>query len=309
MSPRAAWLRLPGAWWDAKSSRHTLQRWREPEIDTPERRGGGDRKISAASSAFLRVAILALGALLAGLQGSSAWAQSVTAPGTAIRNSALLSFDRAAGVTDSVRSNEVVTLVAPARSRAAIQFSRTVGSGAGSPTTSGPTSCQTASGYQVLANPVLIGGQALDPTQAVPMAATPMFHGGEPLFIHVTDHDRNRDAQVLDVVDVTVRSVATGDTETLRLTETGPNTGEFVGYVPSATGAAAPGDCTLQVALQSNVTVDYVDPLDATDAAARYRGARSCRPRLQLAVGRRNQRRTRQACRRDYRAAGDSVRR
>ncbi len=266
MSPRAAWWRLPGAWWDAKSSRPTLQRWREPEIDTPERRGGGDRKISAASSAFLRVAILTFGALLAGLQGSLAKAQTVTAPGTVIRNSSLLSFDRALGVSDSVRSNEVVTIVAPARSRAAIQFSRTVASGAGSPTTSGPTSCQTANGYQVLANPILIGGQALDPTQAVPMAATQMFHGGEPFFIHVTDHDRNRDAQVLDVVDVRVRSVATGDTETLRLTETGPNTGEFVGYVPSTIGAAAPGDCTLQVALQSNVTVNYVDPLDATDA-------------------------------------------
>ena len=267
MSPQAARLRLPGVWRDALSSRHALHRWHEPEIDTPEkRRGGGDPRVSATSCAFLRVAIVALGTLLAGLQGWSAQAQSVSTPGTPIRNVALFSFDRAPGVTDSVRSNEVLTVVAPARSRAAIEFSRTVASGSGTPATSGPTTCQTASGYQLLANPVLIGGQVLDPALAVPMAATGMFHGGEPIFIHVTDRDRNRDAQALDVIDVRVRSVATGDTEALRLTETGPNTGEFVGYVPSVAGAAAPGDCTLQVALQSNVTVDYVDPLDATDA-------------------------------------------
>ena len=195
-----------------------------------------------------------------------AHAQSVTLPGTQIHNSAQLSFDRGIGVPDTVSSNDVVTIVAPVRSRAAVEFERTVAAGSGTATTAGPTACRTASGYQPLANPVLIGGQALNPTQPVPMSVTGMFHGGEPVFIHLTDHDRNRDASVLDAVDVRIRSLATGDSETLRLTETGPNTGEFVGYVPSAVGAAVVGDCVLQVTRDSTITVDYVDPLDATDA-------------------------------------------
>jgi uncharacterized repeat protein (TIGR01451 family) len=179
-----------------------------------------------------------------------------------------LSFERAVGVSDSVRSNDVVTVVAPARSRASIQFLRTAAAGTGLSTTSGPTACRAPSGYQPLANPVLLGGQTLDPTQPVPMAATAMFHGGEPVFVHLTDHDRNRDAAVLDYVDVRVRAAATGDSEVLRLIETGPNTGEFVGYVPSAVGAAVVGDCILQVARESDIAVDYVDPLDSTDAVA-----------------------------------------
>lgn len=268
MSPRAAALRLPGAWRNVLTLRRALRRRQEPEIVTPERRGGGDRKIPAASCAFLRVAIAALCSLFVGLLATTVHAQAVTPPGTQIRNYADLRFDRAPGLTGNLRSNEVVTVVAPSRSRAAIQFVRTTSSGSGSPSTSGPTACFSGGSYQPLANPVLIGGQALDPTQPVPMAATGMFHGGEPFFIHVTDRDRNRDAGALDVVDIRVHSTATGDSEVLRLTETGPNTGEFVGYVPSAVGPAVANDCVLQVARASDVTTDYVDPLDVTDAVA-----------------------------------------
>jgi uncharacterized repeat protein (TIGR01451 family) len=266
MSPRAAGLRLPGAWRNVCTSCRA-PRWRpEPEIDTPERRGGEDPGILAASRAFARVSILALSALLAGVHSATVLAQSVTPPGTQIRNYANLQFDRAPGVTDTVRSNEVITVVAPARSRAAIEFVRTVASGSGTPATSGPTACRVGNAYQPLANPVLIGGQTLDPAQAAPMAATGMYHGGEPFFIRLADLDRNRDAAALDVIDVRVRSVATGDSEILRLTETGPNAGEFVGYVPSAVGSAVAGDCVLQVARESDIRVDYVDPVDATDA-------------------------------------------
>jgi uncharacterized repeat protein (TIGR01451 family) len=212
------------------------------------------------------MSILVLSALMATFHALGAQAQAVTPPGTQIRNYANLQFDRAPGVTDTVRSNDVVTIVAPARSAASIEFMRTVASGAGTPSTSGPTACRVGNAYQPLANPVLIGGQTLDPTQAVPMAATGMYHGGEPFFIRLADADRNRDAAVLDVIDVRIRSVVTSDSEILRLTETGPNTGEFVGYVPSAVGPAVAGDCLLEVARESDVRVDYVDPQDATDA-------------------------------------------
>ena len=268
MSPQAAGWRLPGAWRDMVTSRRALRRWHEPEIDTPERRGGGDRVISAAPSAFLRAAILSACALFAGLYASTVLAQSVTAPGTQIRNYAELKFDRAAGITDTVRSNEVVTVVAPARSAATIVFLRTVATGSGTASTSGPTACRVGAAYQPLPNPVLTGGQTLDPTQPAPLAATVMYHGGEPIFMRLADRDRNRDATVLDFVDVRVRSLATGDSEVLRLTETGPNTGEFVGYVPSAVAAASSGDCVLEVARESDIATDYVDPLDATDAVA-----------------------------------------
>ncbi|MGH8262694.1 MAG: OmpA family protein, partial [Steroidobacteraceae bacterium] len=195
-----------------------------------------------------------------------ALAQTVTPPGTQVHNYAEAHFDRAVGLTDTVRSNEVVTTVAPGRSRAAVQFVRTVASGSGTASTSGPTSCFTGGVYQPLVNPVLIGGQTLDPTQPVPLASTGMYHGGEPFFVRLTDPDRNRDASALDTVDIRVRSVATGDSEVLRLTETGTNTGEFVGYVPSAVGAAVANNCVLEAARESDITTDYLDPLDSSDS-------------------------------------------
>ena len=52
--------------------------------------------------------------------------------------------------------------------------------------------------------------------------------------MRVADLDRNRDGGVIETVDVRVAAAVTGDSESLRLSETGPNTGMFVGYV--ATG-------------------------------------------------------------------------
>src|SRR5258705_188043 len=200
MSPRAAGLRLPGAWCNVLTLPRASRRRQEPDIDTPERRGGGDRKISAASRAFARVSIALLGVLAAQLGAYPVLAQAVTPPGTQVHNYAEAHFDRAVGRTETVRSNEVVTTVVPGRSRAAVQFVRTVASGSGTASTSGPTSCLVGGVYQPLANPVLIGGQTLDPAQPVPLAGTGMYHGGEPFFVRPPDPHRHRDATVLDTV-------------------------------------------------------------------------------------------------------------
>src|ERR1700741_2814172 len=153
MSPRAAGLRLPGAWRNGRALPRAPRRRQEPDIDAPERRGGGDRKISAASRAFARVSIAALCALLVQLGAYPAHGQTVTSPGTQVHNYADVHFDRAVGLTETVRSNEVVTTVAPARTRATIQFVRTAASGSGAASTSGPTSCLAGGVYQPLANP------------------------------------------------------------------------------------------------------------------------------------------------------------
>ena len=55
--------------------------------------------------------------------------------------------------------------------------------------------------------------------------------------------------------------------ETVRLSETGPNSGVFAGYLPTAGGAAAIDDCVLQGAPKSSVAVTYTDPGDAGDSA------------------------------------------
>ena len=61
------------------------------------------------------------------------------------------------------------------------------------------------------------------------LTPTNFYHGGEAVFIKLTDLDQNLNPNVAETVITTIKS-ANGDSETLRLTETGPSTGVFVGY-------------------------------------------------------------------------------
>ncbi len=55
----------------------------------------------------------------------------------------------------------------------------------------------------------------------IPMQDTSVAHAGDPIFVRVVDLDRNRDGDVIETVDVRVTVAATGDSEVLRLSETG----------------------------------------------------------------------------------------
>ena len=162
----------------------------------------------------------------------------------------------------------MITIVAPPASRAAIELLRP---GAGNPIVTeraGPTQCLAGTTFQTLPNPVLIGGQTIDPTQPIALTTTTNYHGGEPLFVRLADADQNRDATVRESVDVQIVAQQTSDRETIRLTETTPASGIFVGYLQTGTSSATPGDCMLQVARDATLSSSYVDPQDATDSVA-----------------------------------------
>jgi uncharacterized repeat protein (TIGR01451 family) len=189
----------------------------------------------------------------------------VTAPGTIVRNAGSVAYEAAPGASRTVRSNEVSLAVEPLPSRASIRLARYDAASAGS-TTAGPTQCRASSGFVALGAPAPQGVGPLDPLAPIPMQDTTVAHAGDPIFVRVVDPDRNRDGGVIDTVDVRVSAAATGDSEVLRLSETGPNTGVFVGYVPTSTSSTA-NDCVLQVERNAELDATYVDPTDDTDAA------------------------------------------
>ena len=135
-----------------------------------------------------------------------------------------------------------------------------------STSTAGPTQCRSTNGFLPLPPPAPLGEGPLDPTQPIPLLATTFSHAGDPIFVRVVDLDRNRDGNVIDTVDVRVAVRTTGDSEVLRLSETGLNTGVFVGYIATAASAAT-ADCTLQVERNAELEATYVDPSDNTDSA------------------------------------------
>ena len=192
-------------------------------------------------------------------------------PGAVISNQASLDYLNLAGQPTTILSNEVNVVTAVVRSPASIEFTRVVAGGTGTYQESvGPASCNQGGAFVPLADPILIGGNSIDPTVAHDVSATSAYNTGEAAFIRLIDSDQNVDYQVIDYATVTVSNTVSGDAETVRLTETGLNTGIFAGYVPLGSGAPLPGDCVLRGAANTIISVNYADPADPGDTCLLY---------------------------------------
>jgi len=185
-------------------------------------------------------------------------------PGAPITNQAFVSFDNAAGPTVVVGSNTVEVITAVLRSSSSLQFNRV--SGTGSVVESvGPSSCLSGGAFLPLPDPPDENGSPLDPTVPRTLAGAGVFNLGETIFLRLDDEDQNVDYLVIDTAEVTLTSPASGDSETILLSETGPDTGIFAGYLPSGAGRVAANDCVLQGAASGSIEASYADPSDAAD--------------------------------------------
>jgi uncharacterized repeat protein (TIGR01451 family) len=209
---------------------------------------------------MLKVSLLFAASLILSQQAVA----QVTAPGTVVRNVGSVEYAVGGGARTTL-SNEVQLAVQPMPSRSTISLSRYEVS-AQSTYTAGPTQCRAGNVFVALGAPSPQGVGMLDPLAQIPMQETAVAHAGDPLFVRVVDLDRNRDAALVETVDVRLLARGTNDTEVLRLSETGPNTGVFVGYIATATNAST-ADCALQVERNAEIDATYVDPMDDTDAA------------------------------------------
>ncbi|MDH3431206.1 MAG: OmpA family protein [Gammaproteobacteria bacterium] len=190
-------------------------------------------------------------------------------PGAIISNQATLYYEPSPGLTAAVASNIVEITAAVVRSPASIEFTRVVAAGSGDYQESvGPTACSQGGTFVTLADPVLVGGVTIDPAQTQDVAVTGAYNLGEAAFIRLSDSDQNLDFQIAEFVQVTVSSPASGDSETLQLTETGPDTGVFAGYIPTSASVAVVGDCVLQGTTGAVLVVNYSDPADSADSAS-----------------------------------------
>lgn len=118
-------------------------------------------------------------------------------------------------------------------------------------------------------SPVAAGtGTPIDLSSPVPLLKTGLFHAGEPVFVRITDSDQNVSNTVAETIIVTIADPKTGDAEILRLTESGPDTGIFSGYIQTVkTSAAAINNGFLSVSEASSLEASYVDVVDETDSS------------------------------------------
>ena len=202
---------------------------------------------------------------------------AATPPGTVINNSATAAYTEGGSGPYIVTSNTASVTVGVQRTSSVLELLQY---GAGSPgaqpvpvaVTAYSQSSTTAGPFAPLAPPVHIapgtGGTPIDLTNPVPLVPAAEYHAGEPIFIRLTDIDQNMNPAALETVLVTMLNSTTGDRELLRLTETGPNTGIFTGYLQTGPGPAAAGNGVLSVVNGSSISASYSDVQDAADARA-----------------------------------------
>jgi prepilin-type N-terminal cleavage/methylation domain-containing protein len=98
------------------------------------------------------------------------------------------------------------------------------------------------------------------------------YDPGDTIYVQIFDFDENEDPTAVDsqsgpeYVEVTLESLRTGDEETIRLTETNPNTALFQANISSEFNSSDnDGDGTLQVLFGDFITVYYEDRNDASE--------------------------------------------
>ena len=87
----------------------------------------------------------------------------------------------------------------------------------------------------------------------------------ESIFILISDADQDLSFSNPDTVTLSI-TTDSGDVEIIRLTETGPHTGVFAGHVPTGSGVVNNNDGILDVGQNSEVTINYTDPGNPSDA-------------------------------------------
>ncbi len=96
-----------------------------------------------------------------------------------------------------------------------------------------------------------------------------LYHAGQTIYVNVKDGDQNIDPYTKETVTITLNDGNSGDTETVVLTETGPDTGTFIGNIASTKDTiATPGNLILSVSAESVISATYTDLFDLTDTAA-----------------------------------------
>ncbi len=179
---------------------------------------------------------------------------AATPSGTVINNTATATYNN--GASSVSIPSPIATLTVGGLSPIKIEFLQFDPTGASPQQQVSTTSC----GGSSLPAPTYITTPAsgLAVPGALSLAPTTTYTNGDPLFIRITDLNQNKNPLVAETITTTVTTLS-GDSETLTLTETGPSTGVFVGYIQTNSNAVAPNNCTLNAGDNQNITASYTD--------------------------------------------------
>ncbi len=120
--------------------------------------------------------------------------------------------------------------------------------------------------YTTMPAPERVPGQPLDISGPVPLVPASTYFSGELMLVRVQDIGQNGDANRIETISVSIQA-ANGDMITLRLYESGPDTGEFWAWVPSSRNNTPVDDPVLTTPQGTTLTATYIDSFDSTEVS------------------------------------------
>lgn len=108
--------------------------------------------------------------------------------------------------------------------------------------------------------PVDSAGNPITVMGSVPLSETNRILKGASIFLALEDHGLNFDSSSIDSVVLQVTDSITGDLEYLRIYESGPDTGLFIGYFATREGYSTTQDGTLDTQPHARIDALYSDP-------------------------------------------------
>ena len=126
--------------------------------------------------------------------------------------------------------------------------------------------------FVVLPPPPVPDSGALVTDDPLTLDSSDSFRSGQTMFLEVMDADQNKDDTAIDTIIIGVSigpkgSVSSSDSETLRLKETGANTGVFLGYITTVRGGGTTdNDGSLGAAVNNQIKMVYQDQNDSADS-------------------------------------------
>lgn len=189
---------------------------------------------------------------------------------TTIDNAALIRYtDENTGDPVEKPTNTVRTPVTvPTRTPSVITFHKLTGTG-GTDYPVDPTYYRQGADdglWTDIGTPYDLGTPVSIPS-TIALEETPLYYGGQPIFVKTRDIDQNLDSGVRETLVIVLRVAETGDEEILRLKETGPDTGEFIGFIQSQASPSPDYDGKLTVTNEAQINASYTDPVDGTDVS------------------------------------------
>ena len=185
--------------------------------------------------------------------------------GTEVINVANITFN-IGDATISIPTNEAVFTIEPPPVNPTIEFFRY------SPNANNPDLVQingsefspsgSTNGPFAPIGPAINTGSLLNVDGPVPLIPAETYLSGELMFLRVDYLTANVNSNLIDTVIVTVET-DNNDVITLRLFETGPDTGEFWAYLPSTSGATPQNDGEITTTNNTRLVATFVPEVDA----------------------------------------------